>query len=252
MEKAVLDRLNEHCDKYKLLPENQSAYRKQFSCETCVVKLVDDILRDFEVKQVSAMILVDLSAAFDTVNWDILPNVLHNQYGLGGTCLKWVDSYLRPRMCKANIRDVYSAPRMLKCSVPQGSCSGPWFYLTYDSTLFSVIHRNISLYGFADDHTARASFVPKNNEENEVISEISACAADINGWMNSNKLKMNNSKTEFILVGSQKQLKKCVTESIDIVGETVNRSACVRYLGSWIDEALSFDTHVSNKCATTF
>ena len=88
LEKAVLDRLNEHCDKYKLLPENQSAYRKHFSCETCVVKLVDDILRDFEGKQVSAMILVDLSAAFDTVNWDILLNVLHNQYGLGGTCLK--------------------------------------------------------------------------------------------------------------------------------------------------------------------
>ncbi|KAH3831228.1 hypothetical protein DPMN_104490 [Dreissena polymorpha] len=87
-----------------------------------------------------------------------------------------------------------SKPRELKCSVPQGSCLGPWLNLTYAGTIFDIVPPSISVYGFADDHTASKRFKPILSEETEAINKLQECAQEINKWMNSNKLKMNASK----------------------------------------------------------
>ena len=92
----------------KLLPE--SAYRTNFSCETALVKLHNDILWSMEQQRITAIIAIDLSAAFDTVDHDILLDVLHNQFGIWETALAWYDSYLRPRSLKVNVSSAYSTP----------------------------------------------------------------------------------------------------------------------------------------------
>lgn len=97
IEKAVLLRLNAHVDAHDLLPKNQSAYRRFHSCESALLRLVNDILTGMENKEVTALIAIDLSAAFDTVDNDILLRVLENQYGVHDTALAWMDSYLRPQ-----------------------------------------------------------------------------------------------------------------------------------------------------------
>ena len=251
IEKAVLLRLNNHCDNYDLLPTNQSAYRRFHSCESALLRLVHDLLDAMEKQEVTALIAIDLSAAFDTVDHDILLEVLQKQYGVTGTALNWVDSYLRPRSCKVNVGSAYSTPRSLQCCVPQGSCSGPWFYLTYAGTLFDEIPSSISVYGFADDHTANKRFCPNSvGDERLAITHLEECAVTINNWMNSNKLKMNTKKTEFILFGSQTQLNKCTTKEINIAGDTVGSVSCIRYLGAWLDSTLNFKEHVKTKCRT--
>ena len=90
---------------------------------SALLRLVNDILAGMERQEVTAMIAVDLSAAFDTVDHDILLSVLENQYGLRNTSLAWMDSYLRPRSCKVSINSTLSSVRSLECSVPQGSVS---------------------------------------------------------------------------------------------------------------------------------
>ena len=251
IEKSALLRLNEHVDRNNLLPKNQSAYRRYHSCETALLRLVSDTLNGMEHKEVSALIALDLSAAFDTVDHDILLKVLKSQYGLRGTAIEWIDSYLRPRSCRVSVDSAISDPRPLGCSVPQGSCLGPWLYLTYAGTLFSVIPKSISVYGFADDHIAKKSFKPTTVQlENQAIKELEQCATTIDTWMKQNKLKMNSSKTEFILVGSRQQLKKCNTKSIDIAGDTVESVPCIRYLGAYLDEQLTFKDHIKRKCQT--
>ena len=152
-----------------------------------------------EHQEVIALIAVDLSAAFDTVDHSILLDVLECQYGLCGTALQWVDSYLRPRSCRVSVNSNVSPERQLDCSVPQGSCLGPWLYLTYAGTIFDVIPPAITVYGFADDHTANIRFKPTPAEEASAIQDLQNCAITINNWMNNNKLKMNNAKTEFII-----------------------------------------------------
>lgn len=249
IEKAILLRLNTHCDKYTLLPKNQSAYRRHHSCESALLRLVNDLLDGMEKKEVTALIAIDLSAAFDTVDHDILLEVLQNQYGVKGTAINWVDSYLRPRSCKVNVGSAYSAPRSLQCCVPQGSCSGPWFYLTYAGTLFDEIPPHIQVYGFADDHIAAMRFSPNVvGDETSSIKGLEDCALEINSWMKGNKLKMNTKKTEFILFGSQHYLSKCETENINIAGDVVSSETCIRYLGAWLDNVLNFKHHVKTKC----
>ena len=75
---------------------------------------------------------------------------------------------------------------------------------------------------------------------------------NIKTWMDQNHLQMNSSKTEFSLVDSKQRLTKCETDIININGEPVNLSKCIKYLGAWIDSQLSFKTHISLKCRTAW
>ena len=94
---------NKHCDDYDLLSENQSTCGKHYSCETSFLRMTNDILWNVENKLVTAVTLLDLSAAFDTVDHDILLEVLHNKFGIDGNALKWYSNYLKPRKFKVNI-----------------------------------------------------------------------------------------------------------------------------------------------------
>ena len=109
---------------------------------------------------------------------------------------------------------------------------------------------NISVYGFADDHTAITPFKPTPAAETLAISELQDCAIIINDWMNANKLKMNTSKTEFIMFGSRPQLNKCSTKVITICGDQIKLQPCIRYLGAFLDDTLNFKEHVKRKCQT--
>lgn len=250
IEKSALYRLNEHVNANHLLPKNQSAYRQYHSCESALLRLTNDLLDGMEHQEVIALIAVDLSAAFDTVDHSILLDVLECQYGLCGTALQWVDSYLRPRSCRVSVNSNVSSERQLDCSVPQGSCLGPWLYLTYAGTIFDVIPPAITVYGFADDHTANIRFKPTPAEEASAIQDLQNCAITINNWMNNNKLKMNNAKTEFIIFGSRSQLNKCNTKEINICGDVIESKNCIKYLGVLLDESLNFKDHIKKQCKT--
>ena len=93
MEKYVLKQFINHCNHNILIPEYQSACHSNYSCETAAVKLVDDILNNMESKKGTALMAIDLSAAFDMVDHYIFLSVLHNKFGIRGVALNWFDSY---------------------------------------------------------------------------------------------------------------------------------------------------------------
>ena len=113
VEKVTLDQFTQHCNKNSLLPNYQSAYRQYHSCETSLVKLVNDILWAMEKQLVTVVVILDLSAAFDTVDHDLLLEVLESRFGIVGTARKWYTSYLKPRSFKVSIRSSTSQPRQL-------------------------------------------------------------------------------------------------------------------------------------------
>ena len=189
--------------------------------------------------------------------------------------LKWFRSYLRQRQFIVQVGDKKSAPIDLPFSVPQGSCAGPTLYSAYASTSREVIQdplfqpegttgqipasrsdstwqlssmRPIDLHGFADDHAYKKGF-PGNSRESEVdtIKDLEQCATRIKSWMDGNRLKMNDGKTEFIMFGSRCQLNKCITHQININGVPVQRADVIRYLGAWMDKHLSLRHHVKLK-----
>ena len=210
MEKVVLARYNSHCDRHNLIPSFQLAYRQKHSCETLMVKLVNDLLWSMERKEATAVAVIDLSAAFDTVDHNILIDLLHETFRIGDKTLRWFQSYLENRYCKVKIGKNYSERKSLNFSVPQGSCACPVLYLSYAASISDVVSevskeghpRPISLNGFADDHAMKKSFIPtlEGNEE-LCMANIQTCLYRVKKWMDSMRLKMNEVKTEFIIIG---------------------------------------------------
>ena len=113
--------INNHCDTYDLLPEYQSAYRKTFSCETSLLKLSNDTLWGMENKNITAVIILDLLAAFDAVSDNLLLEILDKKFGIKNKALCWYEQYLRPRRFRVCLNGNYSQEKTMEFSVPQGS-----------------------------------------------------------------------------------------------------------------------------------
>ena len=197
---------------------------------------------------------MDLSAAFDTVPHDGLLEVLNCKFRIEETALQWIENYLRPRFFKVCINKEYSDTKELTCSVPQGSASGANLFTCFASTLDEVLTDNIELElnGFADDHSVRKSFDAKSRmDEYTTIATIEKSMLKIKKWMDAVRLKMNESKTEFLLFGSRQHLKKCTTNSLKVLGENIEKSEVIRYLGRYLDSTLTFKQHIKTKCKST-
>ena len=252
LEKCMLQQFVEHCDTQNLFPDYQSAYRSKYSCETALCRLMDDILWNMETGKVTCLVAMDLSAAFDTVHHGLLLDVLHNYFGVRGVPLEWVKSYLCNRQFKVCISGNYSNLHTFNFSVPQGSCAGPVFYLNYASTLETIISEENSIYGYADDHAITDTFtahVHNKQDEESCTSRLESSMCEIKSWMDENRLKMNTSKTEFILFGSRQQLTKTTLSSLNVADETVEGASFIKYLGAFLDNNLSMKKHISNICA---
>ena len=129
---------------------------------------------------------LDLFAAFDMVNYSILPKVFQKKFGMEGKCLSWFDMYQTPRHSKVNVGLAYSSEHELQCSVPQGSCARPMTYLAYASTLQEVIPSDIPLCRFADDHSVKKAFRAGSQnsiEEKKTIEDLeNGAKISRSGW----------------------------------------------------------------------
>ena len=94
IERCMLLQPSHHCNEYHLQPDYQSAYRKNYSCETAVLGISNDILWAMKNQCITSLMAIDLSAAFDTVDHNILLAILNNKFGIADKALKWFDSYL--------------------------------------------------------------------------------------------------------------------------------------------------------------
>ena len=239
VEKCMWLQLSNHCQDCGLLPDYQSAYRPNYSCETNL----------FECQHITSLTAMDLSAAFDTVDHEVLLQILSNKFGVMDTTLNWFRSYLQPRQFKVKVRQAYSSERSLTYSVPQGSCAGANILNLYCSPRGDTIPASLSLSGFADDHSIRTQFHANNRiEEIRCKDHIEKAIITTKNWMDSMRLKMNLAKTEIIYFGHHLQLRKCSEEKINVAGDEIKRSTCIKYLGAYLDEGLMFKRHVAAKC----
>ena len=161
-------------------------------------------------KQVTALVMMDLPAAFDTIDHGLLLEILHHRYGISDDALKWYDNYLRPKGLKVCVGDSYSKERPLMFSVPQGSCSGAVIFITYIASLSNIILHPIQLAGFADNHSICNKFKPNSDgsAEKQTIDRLQGAMSDTKNWMDSVRPKLNSDKTEFIYFGTTHQLKE--------------------------------------------
>ena len=248
IEKVVSDQINAFTDLHSLDEPLQSAFKKGHSTETALVKVQNDILLCVDEQKVVLMALLDLSAAFDTCNHDILLSRLERQFHISGAALSWFRSYLTNRTQRVKIKCSLSHPVELETGFPQGSGWGPQAYSKYVGPLGDLLRLLQVLYHlFADDTQLLKPMNPNSiDSQNTAFSCLESTISEVSQWMTKNKLKLNESKTEFIIFGTKKQVSKVLQRSITVGGDRIEAKQVVRNLGSMFDSELKMAQHVSH------
>ena len=248
IEKVIANRLVQHLKKFGLIDIFQSAYRKCHSTETALLKVQNDVLKQIDKGRQVYLILLDLSAAFDTIDQNILIEFLQNYVGLCGPALDIFKSYLSNRTQKISINGMFSAMQDLLFGVPQGSVLGPLVFCIYTLPLCAILrHHNIDYHIYADDTQLYCSF--DSNLASDTLDKIMLCIKDIRSWMIQNKLKINDDKTEFLVLSSPRaHVNKDL--SLQIGGASIVPSSKCRNLGVVFDQHMTMDAQVANvaKC----
>ena len=253
LERCVQVRLQSFLDSNHLMPTTQSAYRQYHSTETVVTKVYNDLLIAADSGQVSALCLLDLSAAFDTVDHQLLIQRLERQFGLRGVVLQWFSSYLSGRTFQVVHSGCTSSVISVPCSVPQGSVLGPRLFIMYTADLEDqVSEHGVSYHAFADDTQLYVQCHYKDTSS--AVQRLEHCITDVGHWMSANRLKLNTDKTELLWAGSRHGSASLGSSgpSLRLGAETVTPTDQVRVLGAILSSDLSPEKHVSNLCATCF
>ena len=155
----------------------------------------------------TALTLLDLSAAFDTIYYLTLISRLSSSHGISGTTLDWFTSYLSDRCQQVKIQDYISDAAYISFGVPQGSVLGPILFTLYTAPLSHVIaEHDVEHHLYADNTQIYISL--SGSEALESLAVLKACVTGVFTWMTNSKLKLNPNKTEFIIINSKNQRKK--------------------------------------------
>ena len=255
LEKVVAKQLNEYMSANNLHEKMQSAYKKGHSTESALLRVQNDILLDLDKKKGVILVLLDLSAAFDTIDHDILLERFAERLGLGGVVLGWFKDYLTGRTHAVYIDGKTSSLIIILFGVPQGSVLGPVEFTIYTIPLGDIIKAHGLKYAlYADDTQVYISFDARNEDDLDIcIKKTQDCLVDIKIWMTRNMLKLNDEKTEILFIASPYFKKKIPCRIIFVATTEVTPAHTARNIGVTFDDEMSMSSHISNVCkAATF
>jgi len=169
---------------------------------------------------------------------------------VSGKALDWFESYLSNRSQSVVIDGVSSETKTLKCGVPQGSVLGPILFTCYMSPLSDILREfDVKFHLYADDSQIYVSFDPNLlANQVEAFHKIESCANNVRLWMAKNMLKMNDSKTVFMILGNKPQVEKLVMDSVVIGDSVIEASATTVNLGVTFDSGMIMKAHVKKSC----
>ena len=249
----IAKQLCEHIHSHGLDNSHQSAYKAGHSTETALLSIKNEIHLSLAKGEPTALVLLDLSAAFDTIDHSTLLDCLQSWFGVCGPALKWFTSYLTERFQSIKIGSTLSRGYKLLFGVPQGSVLGPLLFSLYTTPLSYVIgrHKGVGFHFYADDTQL---FVRLSHKEaSSAFDKINKCLIDVKEWMSTCKLKLNLDKTEFIIFGSNNQKDRLKSHfPVDILGNVLQPAESVKNLGVWLDSDLSLSKHVQSVCRSCF
>jgi len=243
IERVCLVRLLPHIAATGNFNPLQSAYRKQHSTETALLKILDDLNKVVNSRNTAVLIGLDLSAAFDTIEHDILVNRLRTVFGVSGVALDWIETYMRGRKQYVMAGGERSGLSDCNYGVPQGSVLGPFLFSIYLSPIADLITvHGVQFHQYADDTQLYVTI-----QTAEDLVRLEKCTLAIRDWFAENGMLLNPDKSEVLLVASQKKAKEFAHGSgVPVAGSNIAYSVTLKSLGVTLDQSLTFDTHVQN------
>ena len=179
VECVVASQLNDHVSVNGLENVRQSAYKLGHSTESALLSIKNDVHLAFAKGEATAIVLLDQSATFDTIDHDTLLDSLSSWFGVSGVVLDWFKSYLSDCVQCIKIGSILSDAKKLLYGVPQGSVLGPILFSLYITPLSKVIqnHPGISFQFYADDTQLYVHLTHKN--ASSALDKLSCCLEDV-------------------------------------------------------------------------
>ncbi len=239
-EKAIVQRLRRFLEDFDLISNNQFGFRNNMSTEKAIMQFTSKIYSNLERKRYVAGIFLDLSKAFDTLNHAILLDKLYNS-GVRGTPLKLLESYLTNRKQSVYCNKKSSQLKVIHTGVPQGSILGPLLFLTYINDISNASEK-FNYVLFADD----TNLLLHDDNLNNLHTALNTELEKISKWVSANKLKVNVTKTNYILFQNRSVEHRMRTVYME--GCELKRVSCTKFLGVLIDENLNWKNHIQSLC----
>lgn len=243
-EKHVNKHLMAYLNKYSLIHETQSGFRQKHSCQTALVKLIDQWMACIDRGETVGSLFLDFRKAFDLVDHKILIQKL-SAYKFSSSSLQWFTSYLESRQQTIKSGEVLSPFSTIQSGVPQGSILGPTLFLLFVNDL-PLLLRHCYSDLFADDTT-----IHKSSPSLDIINaEVCADFLIAVYWSKRNKLPINLTKTTYMLLGARHRVNDTCHLNLMIDGTTIEKVSEQKLLGIVIDENLLWTHHIDYLCST--
>ena len=219
------------------LNDLQFGFRSGRSCEHALLVAQNTLLESLSKKQISLLLLIDFSKAFDMVNHDILLHKLKH-YGIRGIVNTWFKSYLSDRQQYVSIKGKVSSKRYLQYSVPQGSILGPLLFVIYINDMPNI-YRNAKFILYADD----ANIIITGDSVDEIRHKFECLSGQLVDWVSHNELKLNVKKTNYMIFSRSRNL-NLGSFIPKMAGIPIERKTVVRFLGVLLDYKLTWSDHI--------
>ena len=236
LEKVVHKRLYNFLNSQGLLYPSQYGFRPKHSTIQAIAEFTSHISHSNEKHENSLSVLLDLSKAFDTIDHNILLHKL-NHYGVRGVALDWFRSYLSERNQFVKFQNTESELLKVPCGVPQGSVLGPLLFIIYTNDLPNSLNFSKCIL-FADDTTIFYS----SHHLDTLYTNISHDLSSLSEWFKANKLSLNISKTNYILIKNNNDI--LLNHTLTIGDEIIKQVNKAKFLGIMIDEKLNWNDHI--------
>ena len=244
LEKLVLSQVSSYINSHNLYNTCQSAYRPGHSTETALLKVVNDMFLSLDKGNISVLALLDFSSAFDTIDHTILVHRFHTDFGFTDTVLQWFSSYLTD--CTHYVYLITALLLLLYTQVfLRVQFLALYFSPCISSLCLPLLTHTIIHHSFSDDLQLQMSAPP--DRISELLHSMQSYISDVKAWATANMLKLNDNKTELMLVTSKrsKHLHNLPT-SITVGNAQIPFKQSVKNLGFKLDCHLTVNSHVSN------
>ena len=253
LERAVFLQMVKYLESNHLLNPNHHGCRQGHNTATALLQMYDQWLEEVENGMMVGVMLVDLSAAFDMVDHDILIKKLE-LYGLDNQSLSWMKSYLSSRSQVVMVDGCLSPPLSITCGVPQGSILGPLLYILFTNDIPDLVHDHPVSFLSPSPHCADCgstvcyvddSTYSHGEADPAVLSHKLTQQYDkISDYMAANKLVINGDKTHLVVMGTKKTAAKRQEVFVQADGHTIQPSRTEKLLGGVISEDLKWREHL--------
>ncbi|KAK3085690.1 hypothetical protein FSP39_007270 [Pinctada imbricata] len=241
IEKVVAACIEKHLSDNNLHDNLQSAYHSCHSTETALLRVHHDITCALDNNTCAVLVMLDLSAAFDVIDHDILFRRLEFSYGITGSALAWIHSYLSDRSQRIAIGSTSSKAHALDIGVPQGSVLGPKFYCMFSKPVAQICrNHNMDYHCYADD----TQIYMVIDSLQSTSTKLAVCLKEIKTWMSSNLLKLNDDKTEMIVFAPKNKKEQFADLTVSFGTSIISDARVVKNLGVVFDKSLTMD----NQC----